>query len=148
MPNDPTLNFRPDQNTANADKRKIAREVHKHGSRRADTPHDKPNKATKPNKGNNAQDIMRDWLWKTNAFSMPLNSLAIGSDYLLGGYGTYRLLQILCKPLSKDRSFSSWVTQGDCTDSGQIKIENQGLHHLQYTCGAANNPSALGCFSR
>lgn len=47
-----TLIQRPDQNTANVDKRKTAREVHTHGSRRADPPHDKPNKETKPNKGN------------------------------------------------------------------------------------------------
>jgi len=44
MVKDPTLNFRPDQNTANADKRKAAREVHTHGSRRADAPSDKPTK--------------------------------------------------------------------------------------------------------
>jgi hypothetical protein len=43
----PTLTYRPDQNTANADKRKQAREVHTHGSRRADAPRDKPDKGNK-----------------------------------------------------------------------------------------------------
>lgn len=35
-----TLNFRPDQNTKNADKRETVRQVHTHGSRRADAPGD------------------------------------------------------------------------------------------------------------
>jgi hypothetical protein len=50
MAKDPTLNFRPDQNTANVDKRKIAREVHTHGSRRANPPSDNPGKDSKSNK--------------------------------------------------------------------------------------------------
>jgi hypothetical protein len=47
-----TLIQRPDQNTANVDKRKAAREVHTHGSRRADPPADQPKKDAKPSKGN------------------------------------------------------------------------------------------------
>lgn len=42
--NKPSPNYRPDQNTKNADKRKQAREVHTHGSRRADAPKDQPQK--------------------------------------------------------------------------------------------------------
>jgi hypothetical protein len=52
MPKDPTLDFRPDQSTANADKRKIAREVHTHGSRRADAPRDQSGKSAKAAKDN------------------------------------------------------------------------------------------------
>lgn len=53
MAKDPTLNFRPDQNTANADKRKIAREVHTQGSHHADAPSER-NQNAKPDKGNSS----------------------------------------------------------------------------------------------